>query len=389
MNERVWNAREMPDEPEERTRLRVALDGTPLLGKRTGIGVATSLMLIALAARDDVTVSAFAVTWKNRRDLALSVPDGVGTEQRPMVARPLMAAWSRMNRPKIERFVGPIDVVHGTNYVVPPSRRAGRVVSVYDLTFARHPELCEPATLRFDRLIARALRGGAIVHTPSHFIAEEVREHFGARREQMATVHLGVPPLAAPDHHGAAQVVPAGRPYILSIGTAEPRKDLPSLVRAFDALAARHADLELVLVGPPGWGTPALEEAIRASHARDRIRQAGFVSDEVLSGLLSGARALAYPSIYEGFGFPPLQAMAAGVPVVTTRAGAVTEIVGGAALVVDPGEVDDLAAALQVAVDDEAQRSVLITAGRARTKDFTWEKTASGLMEAYRRSRER
>ena len=114
--------------------------------------------------------------------------------------------------------------------------------------------------------------------------------------------------------------------------------------------------------------------------------RAGYVDDGVLSALLGRARVLAYPSLYEGFGLPPLQAMAAGTPVVSTRAGSIAEVVGGAALLVEPGEVEDLAAALAIAVYDEAQRGVLITAGRARVGDFTWEKTAQGMLELYRRA---
>ena len=129
----------------------------------------------------------------------------------------------------------------------------------------------------------------------------------------------------------------------------------------------------------------ALDDALAASPYGSRIRRPGFVTDEVLSGLLREARALAYPSLYEGFGFPPLQAMAVGTPVVTTRAGSLTEVVGGAALIVDPGAIEDLASALGVAVFDEAQRSVLIAAGRVRAADFSWDRMADELTELYRR----
>ena len=381
----MCDARGMAKSPHGAEFLRVALDGTPLLGSRTGIGVAAYEMMAALARRGDLSVSAYATTLRRRDELRQHVPEGVGSSQRLMAARPLMAAWARTNHPAIERFVGSVDVVHGTNFVVPPARTAARVVSVWDLTFARFPELCEPATLRFEQLVRRALRTGAIVHTGSQTVAEEVREHFGARRDQVVAIHLGIPHLAEPDLEGARTIVPKGRPFILSIGTAEPRKDLPSLVAAFDLLAAEHSELELVLVGPSGWGQSALDDALAASPYGSRIRRPGFVTDEVLSGLLREARALAYPSLYEGFGFPPLQAMAVGTPVVTTRAGSLTEVVGGAALIVDPGAIEDLASALGVAVFDEAQRSVLIAAGRVRAADFSWDRMADELTELYRR----
>jgi glycosyltransferase involved in cell wall biosynthesis len=366
-------------------RLRVALDGTPLLGMRTGIGVATAAIMEALASREEIELSSYAVSLRHRRSLGEAVPAGVSVSQRPMAARPLSWTWSHANHPRLERFVGDVDVVHGTNFVVPPSKRAARVVSIWDLTFVRHPELCEPATLRFERLIARAIRAGAVVHTPAQSIADEVRRHFGARRDQVVTIPLGIPDLGPPDDDAASKLVNLDRPFVLSIGTAEPRKDLPSLVAAFELLAKRHDQVALVLAGPPGWGEEALRAAIASSTARERIHRVGFVPDGVLSALLRRARTLAYPSLYEGFGFPPLQAMAAGVPVVTTRVGSLSEVVGGASLMVDPGEIDDLATALEIAVEDEAQRSVLITAGHTRARDFTWDKTADALVALYER----
>jgi glycosyltransferase involved in cell wall biosynthesis len=379
----------MPGPHESVTRLRTAIDATPLLGQPTGVGVFTAEVLRALSARGDLDLSAFCVSWRTRHQLSSLVPEGVSTKQSAMPARPLHLAWSAMEHPRIERFLGPLDVVHGTNFTVPPSRRAGRVVTVHDLTCIRFPEMCQPATLRYPRLIERALKAGAVVHTPSVSVAEEVRDHFGAPRDQVVAIHSGIPSLPAADAGKVPSNVDLGRPYVLSIGTAEPRKDLPGLVKAFSEVAQRHADLQLVLVGPGGWGSEDLDAAIAASAARDRIVMTGFVEDAALAAILAGARVLAYPSRYEGFGFPPLQAMAAGVPVVTTSVGALRETCGGAALMVEPGDIDALAEALDAAVDDEARRSILITAGLTRVGDFTWESTAAGLVDLYRRVADR
>jgi glycosyltransferase involved in cell wall biosynthesis len=367
------------------SRLRVALDATALLGVPTGVGVFTSSVLEALVERGELEVSAFAISWRKRHELASHVPDGVSTEQRAMPARPLTMLWSRSNLAHAERFLGPVDVVHGTNFTVPPTTRAGQVVTVHDLTFLRFPELCQRDTLRYPALIARALRRGAVVHTPSSFVAEELRDQFSVGPHQVVAVHSGIPALPDPDEAAAAEIIAPGRPYILSVGTAEPRKDLPGLVQAFAALAAEEPELLLVLAGPPGWGSEQLDEAVTASGVAHRIVQPGYVSGPALSALLRRARVLAYPSLYEGFGFPPLQAMAVGVPVVTTRAGALNEIVGGASLMVEPGDTEALADALRIAVSDEAQRSVLITAGATRVRDFSWARTAQGLTELYRR----
>jgi glycosyltransferase involved in cell wall biosynthesis len=232
-------------------------------------------------------------------------------------------------------------------------------------------------------LIARLLARGGVVHTPSSFVAEEVRDHFRAPREAVVAVHSGIPTLPAPD--ASTLALDLARPYVLAVGTAEPRKDLPGLVRAFERVAHEVPDLDLVLAGPPGWGSAALDEAIAASSVAGRIIETGYVDGPALAALLGGARVLAYPSLYEGFGFPPLQAMAAGVPVVVTRAGALMETVGDACLDVAIGDVDALAEAIVAAVTDEALRTILIAAGRARVADFSWSATADGLVDIYRR----
>ncbi len=365
--------------------LRVALDGTPLLGVPTGVGVFTSSLLAALAARSDLSLSAYAVSWRTRDQLPGLVPEGVATQQEAMPARPLTWLWSHVDRPRAERFIGPVDVVHGTNFTVPPTRRAGRIVTVHDLTCIRYPELCQRDTLRYPALIARALKRGAVVHTPSAFVADEVREHFGVSRDRVVPVHSGVPHLPPPDHQGARAIIDPSRPYVLSIGTAEPRKDLPGLVRAFGLAATQVPDLSLVLAGPQGWGSEQLTEAIQGSPVRDRIISTGFIEGGVLASLLGGARALAYPSLYEGFGFPPLQAMAMGIPVVTTAVGSLKEIAGDAACFVAVGDNEALAGALVSVTTDESYRAILTTAGLARASDFTWSSTAEGMSNLYRR----
>ena len=366
--------------------LHVALDGTPLLGLPTGVGVFTSSLLEALSDRDDLALSAYAVSWRTRDGLAARVPPGVSTEQKAMPARPLSMLWSRSNLVSLERFLGPIDVVHGTNFTVPPTKRAGQVVTVHDLTFLRFPELCQADTLRYPMLIERAVRRGALIHTHSNYVAEEIRDYFSVSTHQVRAVHSGIPKLSDPDLEGAQAITDLRRPYILSIGTAEPRKDLPGLVRAFREIANDLPEVTLVLAGPPGWGTVALDEAVAASGLEKRILRPGYLSDGVLSALLGSARVLAYPSLYEGFGYPPLQAMVAGVPVVSTRAGALSEVIGGASLMVEPFDVEGLARALSIAVTDEAQRSVLVTAGTKRVQDFSWEQTALGLTDLYYRA---
>jgi len=370
-------------------RLRVALDATPLLGKPTGVGVFCLGALQSLGERTDVAVRAFAVSWRRRAGMEARLPANVAAPQRPMPARPLHALWGRVDLPPIEWFIGNVDVVHGTNFVVPPTRKAGAVVSVHDLTPLHHPELCNQATLAYPELIRRALRRGAWVHTDSAFVAGEVIEAFGVDPARVRVVQPGVPPLPDIEPEVAGSLVepflpPGVSRYVLAIGTAEPRKDLPGLVRAFDHLAERHADLALVLAGPPGWGEDALTKAVERARCKERVVRTGWLEPLALAALLRRASVLAFPSLYEGFGFPPLEAMAAGVPVVATRAGSLPEVLGEGASMVDVGDGDGLAAALDRILDDPVLRERLVAAGVERAASFSWERCGEGLTVLYR-----
>jgi glycosyltransferase involved in cell wall biosynthesis len=391
--------------------LPVAVDATPLLGVRTGVGEFCLGALGALGQRRDVSISAFAVTWRRRHVLPPRLPAGVRAVTRAMPARPLHRAWRAWAWPPVEWWTGEVSVVHGTNFVVPPTRRAARVVTVHDLTMVRYPEMCEPQTLSRLDLLRRAVAEGAWVHTPSRFVAAEVVAELGAEPSRVRAVAHGiplpdvplpgvplpgVPPPEVPPPEvpapGVSRVapspgvdLPAGvARYVLAVGTIEPRKDYPGLVRAFTAVAATRPDLGLVLAGAPGWGSGALDAEIAASPFASRLVRTGYLDDGQLVALMAGASVLAYPSRYEGFGFPPLQAMALGVPVVATAAGAVPEVVGDGALVVAPGDVEALAGALAEVLDDVGRRAQLVERGRARAAGFSWEACADGLAHLYR-----
>jgi len=374
----------------------VALDATALLGTRTGVAEFCLGALDALRRRRELEVSAFAVSWRRRNRLPAEVPAGVVVAQRSMPARPLQLAWRRSRHPAVEWFIGPIDVVHGTNFVVPPTRRAARVVTVNDLTPMRYPELCHRSSLVYPELVRRAIGEGAWVQTPSAFVATEVVEELGIDAARVRAIHYGIP--ARQGGNTAQPAVgrggEAGCPppitlpdgthrYVLAVGTIEPRKDYPGLVAAFGQLAAEVPDVALVVAGGAGWGMPAFERALEACKWRDRIVCTGYLDRPSVFELLDRAAVLAFPSLYEGFGFPPLQAMEAGVPVVATRAGSVPEVVGDGARLVSPGDTEELAAALVAVLTDDAERARLVASGRRRAALFSWDRCAEGLSRLY------
>jgi len=366
----------------------VGVDATPLLGTVTGVGQFCAGALEALAGRSDVEVAAFAVSWRRRRDLAGALGPSVRRVERPMPARPLLASWGRTAFPPIEFFTGRLDVVHGTNFTVPPARRAAEVVTVHDCTPVRFPELCQPASLRYPDLVRRAVGRGAFVHVPSTFVAEEVQELLGVPAERIGVVFHGVPTTGSRRR-------PPGRPsrlpswvsrYVLALGTLEPRKDLPTLVRAMAGLVAERPGLALVLAGPDGWGSEAVHDEIARWRLGDRVVRLGWVDPLEREELLAGASVFAYPSRYEGFGFPPLEAMAAGVPVVTSNAGALAEIAGPGALQVAVGDADALGDALARLLDDPRLHGAQVVAGRRWVARYSWDACGEGLVALYRRA---
>ncbi len=267
--------------------------------------------------------------------------------------------------------------------MVPPARNAVELVTVHDLTSVHHPEYCDENTVHYPHLVRRALGRGAHVHTVSAFVADEVIEVFGVERERIHVVHNGVSDAADGDSV-AGRLLAGGDRYVLAIGTIEPRKNFAALVRAFDrdrasrprrpARDRRQARVEHV----------ELRRRASDAKARDRVVLTGRVNDRQRADLLAGATLLAYPSLYEGFGLPPLEAMQAGTPVVATTVGAVPEVLGDAAQLVAPTD-DALADGLTTVLEDEALQRNLVVAGTDRVARYSWDRCADELTDIYRK----
>lgn len=366
----------------------VAIDVTPLVGVRTGVGSAVAALITAFASLEAApTLVPYALSLRAREHRDELPP---GTRFPPIPARALLATWGRTDSPKLDHWLRPARVLHATNYLAPPSRLPV-VVTINDCSFARYPELCTPEVRALVPVIRRSIRRGAVVHVPSEFVSDEVDEQFGpglAGTGRLVVVPWGVPAIVA----GSATppelaAIVDGPPYVLAIGSLEPRKNLPYLVAAFGAMAEAHPELRLVLAGPDGPARPAVDTAIAAlaDSVRTRVLITGSVSDAGRVALLERAHVLAYPSLYEGFGFPVLEAMSIGVPVVAARAGSIPEVAGDAAILVGPTDVRALADALTLLVDDSAARTEKIALGHDQARRYSWVETAHGLAALYRR----
>ena len=354
--------------------LRVGFDIGPLFGERTGIGFAVDALRKALRVRDDVELREYLVSFRAR--------PGAGVKRLPLPAALALRLWAKLDWPRADRWLGDVAVLHGTNYVVPPCN-VPRLVSVYDCWFLRNPQDARPAVAGAGRVLQRAVASGAVVHTSSHASEKAVRDMLPVAR--VVTVHLGALTLAPPPERAPISDLD-GVPFVLAVGNLERRKNLPALVKAFGELTTAHPDLHLVLAGSDGDDRTAIDTAVDSlGAASNRVSFAGRVDDEARSWLLHHASVLAYPSLDEGFGFPLLDAMQAGVPIVASNAGSIPEVGGDAVMLSEPGDIATLASNLATALSDSAVRARLVAAGTVRWREFTWEQCAADMTSVYTR----
>jgi glycosyltransferase involved in cell wall biosynthesis len=298
----------------------------------------------------------------------------------PLPRLALYWSWHLARWPTVERATGPVDVIHATGYAIPP-RTVPLLATLHDLAWRRDQTMFTRNGVRFFEAALRAVKAEAdLVLCPSRATMADC-EAAGIESARLRHVPWGMTAVdptdeevdAARRHHGLD-----GR-YVLSVGTLEPRKNLPRLLEAFSRLP--QDDVTLVVVGPGGWGDAL---AAPAEALRHRVRLTGFVPRAQLAPLYRGAAVVCYPSLWEGYGLPVAEAMGAGAPVVTSAGTATEELVeGGAGLAVDPRDPEAIAAAIASVLDDDDLAAALRTAGRARAAETTWANTAELTISAY------
>ncbi len=293
--------------------------------------------------------------------------------------------------PDIPARVG-ADIVFSPHFNI-LATRVPRVITFHDLSFLRYPRFFSARQRLWhwmQRYRAQAAGAAAIV-VNSQFSASDVHGLLGVPREKIHLIYPGINPLfkpIAPNDAQLAQFKDRHRiafPYLLALGTIEPRKNIPLVVRAFTALKRdpRHASLRLIIAGRRGWLYGESERAIARSPARDHIIRWGAVDPDDRRLLYTGSSAFVYPSFFEGFGFPPLEAQACGAPVVVSDRTSLPEVVGASALRVSPWSVDELAGAIERILTDNRARDALIAAGYQNVKRFSWETNAQELLTLF------
>jgi glycosyltransferase involved in cell wall biosynthesis len=362
----------------------VGIDGTPLLGERSGVGNYTGRLLAALL---ETNPEWRFLLYSNRPFTALE-PGLEGLEQIPGYLPQSRWLWMQMMLPRVVARSQP-DLCHFTNALAPLWLNRPYVLSIYDATlflYSRYHPRTRLLAIRL--LLPMAARRASAVITISDSARQDLLQVLKIPPEKIHVVYG-----AAPQHF--RQVTNAGQlaslrqkyglpeQFLLYVGTLEPRKNLTRLVQAFSRLKEQGHAHKLVLAGPWGWSMNGFHQQIEELNLADRVQLLGYIPDEDLPGLYSLATAFVFPSLYEGFGLPPLEAMACGTPVLSSRNSSLAEICGDAAYLVDPRDVENLAEGLRRVVADADLRAQLSESGRRRAQEFSWERAARETVAVY------
>jgi glycosyltransferase involved in cell wall biosynthesis len=333
------------------------------------------------------SMGVFYFDWK-RKGLPFAVPGVRENACRWMPGRVVEQAWKRFSWPPYDWFAGAADVYHFPNFILPPMQRGRMVVSIHDVAFLKFPEMAEEKNLRYLRgRIQDTVRRADAILTLSDASANDIRHFFPDAAGRVYPVHLAAGPefRPAPDAAVAAVRRRLGleRPYLLSVSTIEPRKNLPFMMDVFDRLEGFDGDL--VIAGMPGWKCEPVFERMRTARRTARIRYVRYVDDASLPALYTGASAFLCTSHYEGFGLPPIEAMACGTPVVSSACGSLGEVLGQGACVLDGFELDAWVQAVDGILQDAGRRQALAAVGRAQAGRYSWAETARRTWGVYRK----
>ncbi|HTI14943.1 MAG TPA: glycosyltransferase family 1 protein [Dictyobacter sp.] len=372
--------------------MRIAIDYTAAIRQGAGIGVYVRNLVAAMLAQDA----------ENRYTLLSS---GHATAEHPFPATPnvrgrnlfipdryMNILWYRWRFPlSATFFTGPIDIYHGPDFVLPPlSSRVRKVVTVHDLAFLEHPEYAVPSLATYlQKVVPEAVKAADMVVTVSSEVSQTLIKHFQTPPEKLVTIPLGVAPymrrITDPILLDATRYkFNLKHPLVLAVGTQEPRKNHAGLIKAFyEAQKRKNGPAILAIAGGHGWLYEETKQLVADLKLEKKVRFLGRVTDHELVTLYSLADMFVFPSFFEGFGIPPIEAMACGAPIITSNTSSLPEVVGDAALLVNPHQTEEIAQAMLRLLDDIQLREDLRQKGLQRIQQFTWERSAKKTLALY------
>jgi len=382
--------------------LKVTVDVTPIDAKPSGVGLYV-FNLIESLSRLETSESlklglAYQPRLKNWLEGNSDFPENLKHYKNlykiplPVRATNLFIDYLPTFIPNyIEHALEDTHIFHGTNYTVYPYQKIQNVISIYDLSCIRCPEYVDSVVQQYTKRLTKCLRWTGAVITISENSKQDIINYLNFPAEK-----IFVTPLASrynpeflnklnPDQEIQNCNFDFSKPYLLFVSTIEPRKNIQSIIKAFNWLKQNHKiDHQLVLIGRKGWKYAPIFEAIQSSPWKHEIHHLNYLSDELVALFYSKAEVFVYPSHYEGFGLPVLEAMTLGAPVVASNTSSIPEVAGDAAILIDPDDFMQIAEALLKVISDRQLRQDLISKGKTRANLFSWENTAKKTLEAYK-----
>ena len=367
--------------------MKVCIDIQSAIAQRAGVGRYTKMLvehLGPLKAQDELDLFYFDFKRKGQ-PFDLSYASAKACTWIP--GRIVQKVWKTIDYPPFNAFAGDADLYHFPNFIRPPLTKGKSIVTIHDVSFLRYPETMEPKNYAYmSRKIKQTVEKADAIITDCEFVGDEIRDLLNVSPDKIFPICLGLKEqLEAPDRvavREGRERLGLDKPYLLHVGTIEPRKNHVFLVEVFEKLSS--FDGELIIAGMKGWKTEAIFKRIEDSPFRDRIRYIDYISDEDLPVLYAGAEAFVFPSLYEGFGFPPLEAMACGTLAVTSSAGSLKEVMGHGALVLDHFDAEEWAQEIDDILTNTARREAQTRAGVEHVRKFSWEKCAALTWDVYR-----
>ncbi len=372
--------------------MRIAIDYTAAIRQGAGIGAYVRNLVAAMLAQD--SSSRYTFLTSGRPTAERPFPQAANAHGRSIFLpdRYLNILWYRWRMPlPATLFSGPADIYHGPDFVLPPlGKKVRKVVTIHDLAFLEHPEYAVPSLAAYLRkVVPESVAAADVVTTVSHEVSRTLISHFQTPREKLVVIPNGVSPylhrITDPTLLNAtSNKFHLKHPLVLAVGTQEPRKNHSGLIKAFyQAQKQKNGPAMLAIAGGTGWLYEETQRLVEELKLQKKVRFLGRVSDFELVTLYSMADIFAFPSFFEGFGIPPIEAMACGAPVITSNTSSLPEVVGDAALLVDPHNIDELATAIMHLLKDEQLREELRQKGYQRVQHYTWEASAQKLLAIY------
>jgi len=370
--------------------LKICIDIQSAVAQRAGVGRYTKVLvenLIKNGHADQLKLFYF-----NFKKFESPIDNTDNIEMKPITYIPgqfVQKAWKTINFPTFDFFAGKADVYHFPNFIIPPvaDKKGKKIVSIHDTSFIRFPQFTEEKNLKYiTKKIKKTVERADKIITISHFSAEEIKTLLNVPEHKIAVTHLGISESFMPeDKHEAflkvKEKTQIADPYILTLGTVEPRKNLLLAIEMFEKM--KHFDGNLVIAGMLGWKYETIMEKIKESPKSKKIIYLNYVPDGLLSSLYSAASLYIIPSHYEGFGFPPVEAMACGTPVLSSKGGSLPEILGNAAEYAEFNAPEQWADKAEQIINTQSIQNDLIKKGIKQASKYRWSKTAEETWNIY------